>query len=79
MSSLSNRVRTFHVPKKICVLLSRPQERVNCQARPVAPTFVGHTKVGTLFLLPCLTRLSSAVLKRAAQSPGLLHNLLAAR
>ena len=52
--------------------------RVSCQPRYAGQLVVGQAMFGTPFLVPSLTRVSSAVLKRAAQSPGVLPNSIAA-
>ena len=60
-------------------LLISTAKRVNCQPRYADQFVVGQAIFGTPFLVLSLTRVSSAVLNRAAQSPEMLPNFLAAQ
>ena len=52
--------------------------RVNCQPQYAGQLVVGEAIFRTPFLVPSLTRVSTAVLKRAAQTPGMLLDSAAA-
>ena len=71
---LSIRVRTFHVPivSFLFLIWIRPHAWMICQPRLAGQIDVGQAIFRPAFLGPSLTRVSSAVLNRAAQFPRML-------
>ena len=71
---LSIRVRTFHVPivSFLFFICIRPHAWMICQPQLAGQIHVGQGIFRPSFLGPSLTRVSSAILNRAAQSPRML-------
>ena len=72
--SLSIKVRTFHVPivSFLFFFWIRPHAWMICQPRLAGQIHVGQAIFRPPFLGPSLTRVSSDILNRAAQSPRML-------
>ena len=72
--SLSIRVRTFHVPTVsfLFFIWIRPHAWMICQPWLAGQIHVGQAIFRSPFLGPSLTRVGSAILNRAAQSPRML-------
>ena len=79
--SLSTRVRTFHfqIVSFLFFIWIRLYAWMICQLRLAGQIHVGQAIFRPPFLGPSLTRVSSAILNRAAQSPRMLPDSPTAR